>query len=112
VTPAEREAFARLCRWGLVDAYRLCHPEAGRYTWWDYRGGAFHMNQGMRIDHLLVTVPLAARVLSAEIDREARKGKPVPSDHAPLFIDVDTPGLPLDAGWASAEARIAARRAR
>jgi exodeoxyribonuclease-3 len=112
VSPAEREAFARLCRWGLVDAYRLRHPEPGRYTWWDYRGGAFHMNEGMRIDHLLVTAPLAARVLSAEIDREARKGKPVPSDHAPLFIDVDTPGLALDAGWAAADARIAARRAR
>jgi exodeoxyribonuclease-3 len=46
----------------------------------------------------------------AEIDREARKGKPIPSDHAPLLIDVDQPGHPLDAGWASAEGRIAARR--
>ena len=44
VSPPEREAFARLCRWGLVDAYRLRHPEPGRYTWWDYRAGAFHKN--------------------------------------------------------------------
>ncbi len=110
VSPPEREAFARLCRWGLVDTYRLHHSEAGRYTWWDYRAGNFHKNFGMRIDHLLATRPLADRTLWAEIDREARKGKPIPSDHAPLLIDVDEPGRPLDAGWASAEGRIAARR--
>ena len=55
VSPPEREAFARLCEWGLVDAYRRHHPEPGRYTWWDYRAGNFHKNFGMRIDHLLVT---------------------------------------------------------
>ena len=112
VSQPEREAFARLCRWGLVDGYRLRHPEPGRYTWWDYRAGAFHRNDGMRIDHLLVSGPLRERVIAAEIDREARKGKPVPSDHAPLFVDLDAPGRPVDAGWASAEERIAARRAR
>jgi exodeoxyribonuclease-3 len=112
VSAPERQAFARLVRWGLVDAYRLHHPEPGRYTWWDYRAGNFHKNFGMRIDHLLVTAPLADRVKWAEIDREARKGKPTPSDHAPLVIDVDEPGCPLDAGWAGADQRTAARRAR
>jgi exodeoxyribonuclease-3 len=110
VSPPEREAFSRLCRWGLVDAYRRHHSEPGRYTWWDYRAGNFQKNLGMRIDHLLATRPLAARTLWAEIDREARKGKPIPSDHAPLLIDVDERGHRLDAGWASAEGRIAARR--
>jgi exodeoxyribonuclease-3 len=109
VSPPERAAFARLCEWGLVDTYRLHHPEAGRYTWWDYRAGNFHKNLGMRIDHLLATQPLAGRTLWAEIDREARKGKPIPSDHAPLAIDLDQPGQPFDAGWKSAEGRIAAR---
>jgi len=99
VSAPEREAFARLCRWGLVDAYRLRHREPGRYTWWDYRAGHFHKNFGMRIDHLLVTEGIAKRVVAAEIDREARKGKPVPSDHAPLVVDVDTPGSPFDPGW-------------
>jgi exodeoxyribonuclease-3 len=112
VSPLEREAFARLCRWGLADAYRLHHPEGGRYTWWDYRAGSFHKNLGMRIDHLLVSRPLAGRTVWAEIDREARKGKPVPSDHAPLVIDLDAPGRPFDAGWTGADARVAARRAR
>jgi exodeoxyribonuclease-3 len=112
VSPPEREAFARLLRWGLVDAYRLHRHEPARYTWWDYRAGNFHKNFGMRIDHLLATRPLAKRTVWAEIDREARKGKPIPSDHAPLLIDVDEAGHPFDAGWASAEGRIAARRTR
>ena len=59
---------------------------------------------------MLVSEPLRARLVWAEIDREARKGKPTPSDHAPLLIDVDTAGAPLDAGWKGAEERIAARR--
>ena len=109
VSGPEREAFGRLLRWGLVDAYRLHHPEPGRYTWWDYRAGNFHKNFGMRIDHLLVTAPLQKRTVWAEIDREARKGKPVPSDHAPLAIDIDGPGCHFEAGWASADERIAAR---
>jgi exodeoxyribonuclease-3 len=112
VSTREREAFARLLRWGLADAYRLHHPEPGRYTWWDYRAGMFHKNFGMRIDHLLVTAPVQARTVWSEIDREARKGKPVPSDHAPLVIDVDEPGHAFDAGWSQAEERIAARRGR
>jgi len=110
VSPPERQAFGKLCAWGLVDAYRLHHPEAERYTWWDYRAGNFHKNFGMRIDHLLVSQSLAQRVVWAEIDREARKGKPIPSDHAPLVIDLDEAGHPFDAGWKSAEGRIAARR--
>jgi exodeoxyribonuclease-3 len=109
VSEPERQAFGRLCDWGLTDAYRLHHREPGRYTWWDYRAGNFHKNVGMRIDLLLVTAPIAQRTLWAEIDREARKGKPIPSDHAPLVIDIDAPGYPFDAGWASAEARIAER---
>jgi exodeoxyribonuclease III len=110
VSERERRAFTRLRDWGLVDAYRLTHSETGRYTWWDYRAGNFHKNFGMRIDHLLVTSPIAQRTLWSEIDREARKGKPIPSDHAPLLIDLDQPGTPLDAGWAGAEERIRKRR--
>jgi exodeoxyribonuclease-3 len=109
VSEPERRAFADLCAWGLTDAYRLHHREPGRFTWWDYRAGNFHKNFGMRIDHLLVTSSVAQRVVAAEIDREARKGKPIPSDHTPLSIDLDEPGHPFDAGWADAEQRIARR---
>jgi exodeoxyribonuclease-3 len=110
VSLPERAAFDRLGAWGLLDAYRLQHPEGDRFTWWDYRAGMFHKNYGMRIDHLLITRPLASRLVWSEIDREARKGQPTPSDHAPLIIDLDEGGTPIDAGWASADERIAARR--
>ena len=111
VSPEERAAFQRLCDWGLVDAYRRLHAEPERYSWWDYRAGMFHKNYGMRIDHCLVSQSVAARVVWAEIDREARKGKPIPSDHAPVVLDVDEPGRAFDAGWAGAMARVAGRRA-
>jgi exodeoxyribonuclease-3 len=112
VSRAEREAFGRLLEFGLTDAYRALRPEPGRYSWWDYRAGMFHKNYGMRIDHLLVSRPIAGRVIWADIDREARKGTPVPSDHAPLVIDLDEPGIAFDSGWNDAAARIAARQAR
>jgi exodeoxyribonuclease-3 len=111
VSAPERDAIARLLALGFADAYRAHHPEPGRYTWWDYRAGAFPKNLGMRIDHLLLSRPLAARSVHAEIDRQARKGS-LPSDHAPLVVDVDEPGHPFDAGWAGADARIAMRRSR
>jgi exodeoxyribonuclease-3 len=112
VSEREREAFRRLLEWGLTDAYRAQRPEPGRYSWWDYRAGMFHKNYGMRIDHLLMTKPVAGRVVWADIDREARKGTPVPSDHAPLVVDLDEQGVAFDAGWTGAAARIAARQAK
>jgi exodeoxyribonuclease-3 len=110
VSEPERAAFRRLLEWGLVDAYRSRRPESGRFSWWDYRAGNFHKNLGMRIDHLLVTESVERRVVAAEIDREARKGTPIPSDHAPLLIDLDASGQPFDPGWDAAASRIAARR--
>lgn len=109
VSEPEREALARLRDWGLVDAYRIHEPAPGRFTWWDYRAGMFQKNMGMRLDLLYVTRPLADRVIWAEIDREARKGKPTPSDHAPVVIDLDEPGTSLDVDWEGALARIARR---
>ena len=110
VSEHERAAFDQLLRWGLVDTYRQQHGGTKRFSWWDYRAGCFQKNYGMRIDHLLATAPVAEQIVWAEIDREARKGKPTPSDHAPVLIDVGEPGKALDAGWAAAEERIAARR--
>jgi exodeoxyribonuclease III len=110
VSEPERAAFRELLAWGLEDSFRERHPDVrGRFTWWDYRAGNFHKNFGMRIDHLLPTASLASRVVAVEIDREARKGKPIPSDHAPLVLDLDEPGRPFDPGWDDAEARIVAR---
>jgi exodeoxyribonuclease-3 len=109
VSEPERAAVAALRSWGLTDTYRAARPEPGRFSWWDYRAGNFHRNEGMRIDLLLATRPVAERVVWAEIDREARKGPPIPSDHAPVVVDLDAPGKPFDAGWEGALARIAAR---
>jgi exodeoxyribonuclease-3 len=73
---------------GLHDALRVVHPEGpGPFSWWDYRNGAFHRGWGMRIDHLLVSASLAARLRSVEVDREARKGTK-PSDHAPVVLEL------------------------
>src|SRR3954471_15512839 len=110
VSPPERDALAALRDWGLVDAYRVAAGDArGRFSWWDYLAGMFHRNEGMRIDLLYVTKPVAERIVWAEIDREARKGPPVPSDHAPVVIDLDEAGVAFDAGWEGALSRIAAR---
>jgi exodeoxyribonuclease-3 len=90
VSPRERERFARLTEWGLTDVLGQFHPEAGYFTWWDYRAGHFHKNFGMRIDHVLATPPLAARAVAAERDRDARKPSTypgIPSDHAPVVVD-------------------------
>lgn len=85
-TVREREALRQVMHDnGLVDLFRHARPdEAGRYSWWDYRAGAFHKNQGLRIDHLLVSRALVDRCAEVDIDREARKG-PQPSDHAPVW---------------------------
>jgi exodeoxyribonuclease-3 len=72
----------------------------------------FQKNMGMRLDLLYVTRVLAERAVWAEIDREARKGKPTPSDHAPVVLDLDEPGVPFDAGWEAALDRIAKRAGR
>ena len=109
VSEPERVAFRTLLDWGLEDAWRARNPALRRFTWWDYRAGNFQRDEGMRIDHLLATAPVAARVVAVEVDREARKGKPVPSDHAPLVLDLDEPGRAFDPGWSDAAARIADR---
>jgi exodeoxyribonuclease III len=94
ITDDERRRFRRLLDWGLVDAFRRCYPDDDRlFTWWDYRAGNFHKHKGMRIDHVLVSEPLAARLSWSLVDRNARKGTG-PSDHAPLLIEVASEAVP------------------
>ena len=89
--PGVRDAFRRLCDWGLVDAFRLHHDAGKLYSWWDYRQLAFQKNQGLRIDHILVTQTLARRCTGVQIDRQARKGKGA-SDHAPVLATFSNEG--------------------
>ncbi len=82
----ERAAFHALAALGLADTLRLHHPEAGIFSWWDYRMLAFPKNRGLRIDAILAGSELAAKCTAAGVDREMRKGKE-PSDHAPVWAE-------------------------
>jgi exodeoxyribonuclease III len=87
VTEPERGALAQLRATGLRDVVPTPMKGPHPFTYWDYRAGMFHKNMGMRIDLVYATEPVAARVTSAYVDREARKGK-LPSDHAPIVVDL------------------------
>jgi exodeoxyribonuclease-3 len=86
--PQSRGAYRCLLNEGLTDAVRLCHPEPGVFTFWDYQAGAFQKDDGIRIDHLLLTPQAADRLTSAGIDRFTR-GWEKPSDHVPAWIELD-----------------------
>jgi exodeoxyribonuclease-3 len=85
--PEARASLGHVLAWGLVDAFRLHNQGPGLYTWWDYRMLAFPRNQGLRIDHVFLSEPLAAKCTAAAIDRDERKGKQ-PSDHAPVVVEL------------------------
>ncbi len=89
-TDEERQHFRRLLDLGLVDAFRLFEQPAKSWSWWDYRNLAFRRNQGLRIDHVLVGQALRASVRGCAIDR-APRGNERPSDHAPVWVDIDWP---------------------
>ncbi len=88
VTPAERAALRALEDTGLEDVVRRRWPSHRVFTYWDYRAGMFHQDLGMRIDLVLASADVEARVRAAWIDRQARKGAG-PSDHAPVIVDLD-----------------------
>jgi exodeoxyribonuclease-3 len=90
-TEDERSRFQALIAAGLVDLFRARNPELQAFTWWDYRGGAFHKREGLRIDLVLGTPPVQRRVTSVEIDRDYRKkqGGFTASDHAPVIVDLN-----------------------
>jgi exodeoxyribonuclease-3 len=88
VTGPERAALAALLETGLTDVVPTPMKGPFPFTYWDYRAGMFHQNMGMRIDLVYASEPVAGRVKSAYVDREARKGKG-PSDHAPIVVDLD-----------------------
>ncbi len=89
-TNAERERIQALFGAGWIDVYRKLHPDEQAFSWWDYRGGAFHRRMGLRIDFLLGRGAVLDRVQHVEIDREYRKKQDglTASDHAPVFADL------------------------
>ena len=85
--PQPREAYARLLRQGWTDALRTLHPHSPLYTFWDYRRNRWQRDAGLRIDHLLLSRALAARLRAAGVDRAVR-GMEEASDHAPAWAEV------------------------
>jgi exodeoxyribonuclease-3 len=88
----ERMALKVIQDWGLVDLFRLHHPEPGFYSWWDYRASAFRRNHGLRIDHLWASAPLAPQCIGAWIDK-APRARARPSDHAPVVAEFASAAL-------------------
>ncbi len=86
--PKTRAQFARLCNLGLTEALRATTDADGLYTFWDYQAGAWQRNNGIRIDHLLLSPQAADRLGAVAIDKQMR-AKEKPSDHVPIRIDLD-----------------------
>jgi exodeoxyribonuclease-3 len=86
--PQTRAAYQRLLNLGLTDAIRAQNPAPGTYTFWDFQAGAWERNNGIRIDHLLLS-PQAADLLQASGIDKAVRGRDRPSDHVPVWIDLD-----------------------
>lgn len=84
---SEREALQQLLALGLTDSFRLFPQPEKSYSWWDYRMVAFRRNLGLRIDHILLSSPLAAVCKSCIIDKNPRKWER-PSDHAPVLLSL------------------------
>jgi exodeoxyribonuclease-3 len=89
--PEERDWLQGLMDWGLMDAYRILHPDVeDEYSWFDYRSRGFEREpkRGLRIDLILITEPLRARLKGAGIDYEIRALEK-PSDHCPIWIELE-----------------------
>lgn len=86
--PESRQAYRRLLNLGLTDATRCCHPAGGIYTFWDYQAGAFQKDDGIRIDHLLLSAEAADRLSASGIDKFTRAGDK-PSDHVPVWVELE-----------------------
>ena len=87
VRPESRAAFRALLWLGLTDAIRALHPVGPVWTFWDYQGGAWDRDSGLRIDHALLSADVAERLVSAAPDR-AERGETQPSDHVPVVIEI------------------------
>ncbi|MBT5767571.1 MAG: exodeoxyribonuclease III [Kordiimonadaceae bacterium] len=87
VQPELRDRFYTLLNLGLTDAFRAFTPSGRNYTYWDYQAGAWQKDNGVRIDHLLLSPTAADKVIKCEIDRTPR-GKERPSDHTPIWCEL------------------------
>ena len=89
IRPETRARFRRLLWQGLTDAVRITQPTGPAYTFWDYQGGAWQRDRGLRIDHALLSPALADRLVSAAPDRSLR-AEDQPSDHVPVLVELES----------------------
>lgn len=88
VSPKERAHFQNLMEAGLQDAFRFKKPEEAAYSWWDYRAGGFRRNNGLRIDHILLSSSLVEKLSDVVMDVEPRRHER-PSDHIPVIASLE-----------------------
>ena len=86
--PQTRDAYRRILNLGFTEAFHTRHPEPGHYSFWDYQAGAWERNNGIRIDHMLLSPQAADLLRDVTIDKDVRAGEK-PSDHVPVWIDLD-----------------------
>ena len=87
-TKTERAAIHYVKQWGFVDVFRKMNGDVKEFSWWDYRQGAWQRNQGLRIDHIWTSAPLADKCTGCWIDRSPRSLEK-PSDHTPVVAEFD-----------------------
>ncbi|WP_415182745.1 exodeoxyribonuclease III [Phaeovulum sp.] len=86
--PASRAAYRRILNLGFTEAFHTLHPAPGHYSFWDYQAGAWEKNNGIRIDHLLLSPQAADLLTDSGIDKDIR-AREKPSDHVPVWIELD-----------------------
>ncbi|MFV0333200.1 MAG: exodeoxyribonuclease III [Tropicimonas sp.] len=86
--PESRRAFREIVNLGFTEAFRARNNAPGQYTFWDYQAGAWNRNDGIRIDHFLLSPQAADLLRDCRIDKEIR-ARPKPSDHVPIWVDLD-----------------------
>ena len=86
--PESRAAFQRIVNLGFTEAFRARHQGPGHYSFWDYQAGAWQRNNGIRIDHFLLSPQAADLMLDCQIDKDVR-GRDKPSDHVPVWVELD-----------------------
>ena len=86
--PQTRDAYRRILNLGFTEAFHTLHPEPGHYSFWDYQAGAWERNNGIRIDHMLLSPQAADLLRDVKIEKDVRAGEK-PSDHVPVWIDLD-----------------------
>lgn len=86
--PDSRSAYFRIANLGFTEAFRTRNPAPGQYSFWDYQAGAWNRDDGIRIDHFLLTPQAADLLTDCRIDKEIR-GHEKPSDHVPVWVELD-----------------------